>query len=722
MRFLPTWAPAVFRPASGRDVRRRRRKTKVHKQMDELIGRTRRFGAGRRLLSSSLLTRGALRVGNPSLYSTTVSHMLRRASRFAAAARAQPPESEHCDEPTHGHAGGRHEAGARHGFLARGAAFAGYTILRPLGAGGMAEVYLALHPRLPRRDVIKVLAQASTADREFRERFNREADLAATLWHQNIVGVHDRGEFDGRLWISMDFVDGTDACQLVREHYPAGMPADEVCIIIQAVAGALDYAHGRGLLHRDIKPANILLTHVDAGERRIMLADFGVARHLGDISGITQTNVAVGTVAYAAPEQMMSSHIDARADQYALAATAFHLLTGAPPFQRSNPIAVISQHLHDERPRLSDYRPDLAHLDDVFFKALAKKPDSRFERCREFAAAVGAGLAAVSESDRAAQNDDAPGARLSDRNVRGVLAGLGHRYSVRIRLACALVCAVLIAVPVACSALYTVQTGAVGPKPALAATRGFPAATPGAAAKILDGVYRLDYERSNRTTNGISIRHPGVDTSWWAFHSACTASGCASTGIQLDDINHQEPRTTDGGQTDILRFISGYWQGAQQEVRVGCRLPNALGADTQQETVAWSLAPQSDGTLRGVETETVRSNECGGKGAVLRIPVVATRVGDVPAGVALGEPAQAVLAPVAKPVLGGICDDADKLAYDQTSNQQVVCEGNTWDKAPIVTAGTSCARLDISAFAMSTSDDGYLIECDPVTRMWTRHS
>ena len=186
----------------------------------------------------------------------------------------------------------------------------------------------------------------------------------------------------------MDYVEGTDAARLVKERYPDGMPIDEVCDILHAVAGALDYAHDRGLLHRDVKPANILLTHPEDGERRILLADFGVARHLGDISGITETNVAVGTVAYAAPEQLTGANIDGRADQYALAATAFHLLTGAPPFQHSNPIAVISQHLHEDPPRLSDYRPELADLDEVFFKALAKQPEDRFERCRAFAAAV----------------------------------------------------------------------------------------------------------------------------------------------------------------------------------------------------------------------------------------------------------------------------------------------------------------------------------------------
>ena len=360
--------------------------------MDELRGSSRRPDGGRRLLSNPRSARAAVRAGFQSLPSATVAHFFRRVPPVSSSPNAEPPKFP---------AERRDEVSASR--LASGAPFAGYTILRPLGAGGMAEVYLALHPRLPRRDVIKVLAEAITADREFRDRFNREADLAATLWHPHIVGVHDRGEFDGQLWISMDYVEGTDASRLVKERYQDGMPVDEVGDIIHAVAGALDYAHDRGLLHRDVKPANILVTHPDDGERRILLADFGVARHLGDISGITETNVAVGTVAYAAPEQLTGSNIDGRADQYALAATAFHLLTGAPPFQHSNPIAVISQHLHDDPPRLSDYRPDLAHLDDVFFKALAKAPEDRFERCRAFSAAVDEGIAGVSDGGWGAQ-------------------------------------------------------------------------------------------------------------------------------------------------------------------------------------------------------------------------------------------------------------------------------------------------------------------------------
>jgi serine/threonine-protein kinase len=691
--------------------------------MDELKRPTRRLGSGRRLLGNPRLAGQALRAGFQSLPSATVAHLFRHVPPVNSTPNAEPSEAPAYE--------GSEVSGSRLA-MANGASFAGYTILRPLGVGGMAEVYLALHPRLPRRDVIKVLAEAVTADSEFRERFNREADLAATLWHPHVVGVHDRGEFDGQLWISMDYVEGTDASRLVKERYQDGMPLDEVYAILQAVAGALDYAHDRGLLHRDVKPANILLTHPEDGERRILLADFGVARHLGNISGITETNVAVGTVAYAAPEQLTGSNIDRRADQYALAATAFHLLTGAPPFQHSNPIAVISQHLHEEPPRLSDYRPELAHLDDVFFKALGKQPAERFERCRKFAAAVGEHLDGVAQAGRGTRAGGAAIVPHRRRGARGLVSAAYHRFSSRTRWSAALVCAVLIAVAATWSTLYSFQPESPQPNPALASRPSAPAASiaPKPGGPVLNGTYQLTYDRTKRTTNGVPIRHDGSDTTWWAFRSACTTNGCAATGALLGDTNHQVASTADGGETDTLRFIGGYWQGAPQQERVGCRQPNGQVRATQQETVAWSLAPQPDGTLRGTETETVLSNECGAQGAVVRVPVVATRVGDAPAGVTLADPNQVINtsttpAHPAPAVLGGLCTDGDKLGYDPTSNQQVVCEGNTWDKAPIATgvhaAGSSCDLPDVPVFAMSTSNDGYLLQCDPVTRMWTRH-
>lgn len=272
--------------------------------------------------------------------------------------------------------------------LAVGATFAGYTIVRLLGSGAMGEVYLARHPRLPREDALKVLRAEVSADPDYRERFIREAELAAKLWHPNIVAVHDRGEHRGQLWITMDYVAGTDALDQLKCH-PDGMPTAEVVSIVGAVARALDYAHGKGLLHRDVKPANILLTQPDdEDERRILLSDFGIARSVGEISGLTATNMTVGTVAYSAPEQLMGEHLDGRADQYALAATAYHLLTGRHLFPHSNPAVVIGKHLNASPPPIAATHPQLAALQPALATALSKSPDDRFPRCVDFARAL----------------------------------------------------------------------------------------------------------------------------------------------------------------------------------------------------------------------------------------------------------------------------------------------------------------------------------------------
>ena len=333
---------------------------------------------------------------------------------------------------------------------------------------------------------------------------------------------------------------------------------------MHAVAGALDYAHDRGLLHRDVKPANILLTHPEDGERRILLADFGVARHLGNISGITETNVAVGTVAYAAPEQLTGSNIDGRADQYALAATAFHLLTGAPPFQHSNPIAVISQHLHEDPPRLSDYRPELAYLDDVFFKALAKQPEDRFERCRAFAAAVGE-HATVPPETAGAPRPVAPVSRPGGAAPRGVVAAadpqvlvedpVGGRAGLRgaDRRGGDLVDPVL---------LPAGQLRRPTPRSPRRPSAPAASAAPKPGGPVLNGTYQLTYDRTKRTTNGVPIRHDGADTQLVGVPFRVHHQRMRGHRGQLDDATHQVASTTDGGQTDTLRFVGGYWQGA----------------------------------------------------------------------------------------------------------------------------------------------------------------
>ncbi|WP_454788319.1 serine/threonine-protein kinase [Mycolicibacterium lutetiense] len=272
--------------------------------------------------------------------------------------------------------------------LNTGDVFAGYTIQRLLGSGGMGEVYLAQHPRLPRQDALKIMPASLTGDAQYRERFNREADIAASLWHPHIVGLHDRGEYEGQLWIAMDYVDGTDAARHVRERHPGGVPLREAVEIVTAIAEALDYAHERNLLHRDVKPANILLTGPEVARRRILLADFGVARRIDDISGITATNMAVGSMAYSAPEQLLGQPMDGRADQYALAASAFQLLAGHSPFHHSNPAVVISKQLNEPPPSLRTERPELAYLDEVMLKGMSKDRAGRYARCSDFAKAL----------------------------------------------------------------------------------------------------------------------------------------------------------------------------------------------------------------------------------------------------------------------------------------------------------------------------------------------
>jgi serine/threonine-protein kinase len=303
--------------------------------------------------------------------------------------------------------------------LEAGQVFAGYEIVGTLGVGGMGEVYLAQHPRLPRRDALKVLRGTVIEDEEYRQRFIREADIVAGLSHPNIVSVHDRGEADGQLWIAMDYIDGTDAGKLLADRYPDGMPVELVIRIVSGIADALDYAHQRQLLHRDIKPANILITDLDSDEPRIYLGDFGIARWADDTSKLTATDVAVGTVAYAAPEQLMGGDVDGRADQYALAATAFQLLTGKPLFQHGNQAVVISQHISSEPPDIAERRPELAALSPVFARALAKTPRERFASCRQFARAL--------ERQLGVPDDDADATQLAFPSGPGKVKGGSSR-------------------------------------------------------------------------------------------------------------------------------------------------------------------------------------------------------------------------------------------------------------------------------------------------------
>ncbi|MGW4351672.1 serine/threonine protein kinase [Nocardia sp. NPDC004582] len=260
----------------------------------------------------------------------------------------------------------------------------GYRIERALGSGGMGTVYLAAHPALPRHDALKVLWPHLAADPEFRARFEREANLAATLDHPNIVTVHNRGEDQGFLWIALQYVPGTDAATS-QAHEPRAMTAARAVHIVTEIGKALDHAHHRGMLHRDIKPANFLLAPQPDGSERVLLADFGIAKPTDGGTELTRTGAFMATVAYASPEQLTGGTLDPRSDVYSLACSFFRLLTGQNPYPGTEALNVMLAHLNDPPPRVTASCPDLpAAIDEVLARALAKVPAHRYGTCREF--------------------------------------------------------------------------------------------------------------------------------------------------------------------------------------------------------------------------------------------------------------------------------------------------------------------------------------------------
>ncbi|WP_101953288.1 serine/threonine-protein kinase [Mycobacterium intracellulare] len=271
--------------------------------------------------------------------------------------------------------------------LAVGTVIAGYRIENVLGSGGMGTVYLARHPTLPRSDALKILSAELSVDRQFRIRFTREADLAATLNHPNIVRVYNRGETDGHLWIAMEYVEGTAANDLAR----ANLTPTRIVRIITDVAAALDYAHSRRVLHRDIKPGNFLISSPGSDHERVLLADFGIARALDDATTLTATGSMVGTAAYAAPETIEGRPADHRTDIYSLGCALFRLLTSRTPYEDNSLSATLAGHLMRPVPHPTEINPSLPpEIDDVIARALAKDPDQRFQTAGALAAATSA--------------------------------------------------------------------------------------------------------------------------------------------------------------------------------------------------------------------------------------------------------------------------------------------------------------------------------------------
>jgi serine/threonine protein kinase len=266
---------------------------------------------------------------------------------------------------------------------AAGETFGPYRIDSVLGRGGMGTVYLATHTRLERRVALKVISPGLVGDAEFRERFLRESQLAASLDHPHVIPIYDADEIDGVLFLAMRYVDGPS----LRERLGSGpLGLGETARIAGQVGGALDAAHRAGLVHRDVKPANILLAE---DGRHVYLCDFGLAKRTA-AEGMTQTGSFVGTVDYCSPEQIEGRPLDGRSDVYALGGVVYHCLSGRPPFERDSEFAVLRAHLEDEPAPLG------GAVGAVVQKALAKRPDDRYAAAADFSDA----LAATAEETR----------------------------------------------------------------------------------------------------------------------------------------------------------------------------------------------------------------------------------------------------------------------------------------------------------------------------------
>lgn len=266
--------------------------------------------------------------------------------------------------------------------LVIGGQLGNYLIDSVIGRGGMSVVYRAKHSRLGMPVALKVLAPELSSDDTFRERFLREAQMAAAVDHPNVIPIHDMGVHEHSLYIVMRFVAGGDLKDLLATSGP--LEPDIALSLLMPVALALDAAHAHGLVHRDVKPANILLQRSAGGEvEHVYLTDFGIAKSSSSMTGLTRAGAFIGTVEYMAPEQVESREVSARTDVYALGATLYQCLTGQIPFQRE--LAEGIRPPTGELDPASRVRPGLpTALDPLIAKALARDPLDRYVTCEQF--------------------------------------------------------------------------------------------------------------------------------------------------------------------------------------------------------------------------------------------------------------------------------------------------------------------------------------------------
>ncbi|MDH7576494.1 MAG: protein kinase [Bacillota bacterium] len=263
-----------------------------------------------------------------------------------------------------------------------------YEILAKLGSGGMAHVYQARCTILNRIVTVKILRAELAEDKEFVNRFQREAQTVASLSHPNIVSIYDVGEENGVPYLVMEYVEGSNLKEIVQRE--GSLSPAEVINIGTQVCAALTHAHERGIIHRDIKPHNILVTPTG----RVKVTDFGLARVLS-LPSATQSGSVMGSVHYFSPEQARGEEAGPKSDLYSLGIVLYELATGRVPFRGDNPISVALKHLQEPPPLLSKEKPMIPRgLEEIILKAMAKKPEQRFISAREMQKALAEGFVA----------------------------------------------------------------------------------------------------------------------------------------------------------------------------------------------------------------------------------------------------------------------------------------------------------------------------------------
>jgi serine/threonine protein kinase len=257
-----------------------------------------------------------------------------------------------------------------------------YKITEKIGEGGMAVVYKGYQQSLNRFVAIKILRVELAQDEQFVARFRQEALAVAGLSHPNILHVYDAGTAFGMYYIVMAYVEGGSLRDLITQ---GALETDYAVSIAMQLADALDHAHRQGLVHRDVKPNNVLINR----DGRPLLTDFGIAKALGESKGLTRTGTAIGTPEYMAPEQIQGQQVDGRTDIYALGIVLYEMLVGWAPFSSTTPVAALYKQVNEPPPPLRQANINVpSWLDAVVNKALAKRPQDRYQHAGEFAEAL----------------------------------------------------------------------------------------------------------------------------------------------------------------------------------------------------------------------------------------------------------------------------------------------------------------------------------------------